>query len=134
MASVLTTSSDVNCGHQGSVSTSGATHKLRVQGDSVLLKNDIDLKAVTNCATVVKNSPSGDPIDAPCTLVTSTPLVPPAPAAPGVSAGEATKLTVAGQPVMLGAPLAGMTNGMVAKTSPQTSLAAESNQSKLTSM
>lgn len=132
MAGVLTTASTVTCGHApGNVSTTSAA-KLTVNGQPVLLKSSIDGKPVGACSTPPAAEPSG-PTAAPCVLVTSTPLVPPAPPTPGVTGGEATKLTAGGSKVMLDT-LEGKTNGMVAKASPQSLLQATAIQNKLTAI
>jgi hypothetical protein len=133
MSGVLTTASTVTCGHgAGKVQTSSSA-KLKVNGAPVLLKSSIDRRSVSGCVTPVADDPS--PAGRPCTAVTSAPAVPPAPPPlpPGVTAGEATKLKAGGQPVMLDT-LKGSTNGMVAKTSPQPTLAGTAGQTKLTAV
>lgn len=119
MSNVLTMASDVTCGHKGKV-TVASIAKLTVNGNPVLLSNSIADKLVASCATPPAADPSG-PTAKPCTSVT------------GISAGEATKLTVGGQPVMLDT-LKGETDGMVAKTTPQTFLAAIAGQVKLSTV
>ncbi len=139
MAGVLTTSSDVTCGH-----SAGAVHgkaqvssdvKLTVSGSPVLLKSGVDLKSVSGCPTPPASDTSGVTA-APCTQVTSTPTPPTGaagPPTPGVGGGEATKLTCGGLPAMLDT-LSGKTNGMVGKVSPQTLLSASAGQDKLTAV
>jgi hypothetical protein len=118
MAGVLTTADTVKCGHQsGKVSTSSSA-KLQVDGSAVLLKTSIANKSVSNCGTQPKSDSSG-PTDTKCNSVSS------------VTKGEATKLKADGKPVMLDT-LAGMTDGMVSKTTPQTKLKAATDQTKLT--
>jgi hypothetical protein len=135
MSGVLTTASSVTCGHApGAVQTS-SNAKLTVGGNPVLLKSSIDRQPVSGCVTPPATDASG-PTAGPCTFVTGDPYVPappPAAGSPGVTAGEAQKLTANGNPVMLDT-LAGKTNGMVAKTTPQTLLAATAGQSKLTAI
>jgi hypothetical protein len=119
MAGVLTKESNVTCGHSGTVSVQGAD-KLTVNGKKVLRKTDISGQSVGSCTTVAKSDSSG-PTDKPCATVSS------------VDAGEATKLTVGGSKVMLDT-LAGQTDGMVGKVTPQLLLAAAAVQSKLTAV
>lgn len=119
MPNVLTDSSTVTCGHSGKVTTSG-NGKLTVNGNPVLLKSGVAGKAVSHCATAPASEPSG-PIAKPCTTVSS------------VTAGEATKLTIAGNPVLIDT-LTGQTDGMVAKKTPQDLLSATANQTKLTTV
>jgi hypothetical protein len=118
MAGVLTTASTVKCGHgSGKVQTSSSA-KLSVEGNAILLKTGIVNKSVSGCGTVAKADSSG-PTDKPCTSVAA------------VTGGEATKLKADGKPVMLDT-LAGSTDGMVSKTTPQTKLKATVGQSRLT--
>jgi hypothetical protein len=119
MPHVLTTGSNVTCGHSGTVSTA-STAKLKVNGQPVLLKEGIQGRSVAGCTTPPASDISG-PTAKPCTLVST------------VSAGAATKLKVSGQSVML-QTLAGATDGMVAKETPQKLLSADAGQVKLTSM
>ncbi|MDZ8258028.1 hypothetical protein [Nostoc sp. ChiQUE01b] len=119
MASVLTTSSNVICGHSGNVAVT-STQKLKVGNNPVLVKTSIEGKSVPNCATVPAADATGSTAIK-CTTVSS------------VSSGEATKLKVNKQPVMLDT-LSGETNGMVAKITPQKLLAATAGQSKLTAI
>lgn len=116
MTGVLTTGSNVVCGHGGTVSTSGAA-KLKVSGNPVLLKAGIAGKSVSGCGTPPASDVSG-PTAIPCSSVTS------------VATGEATKLTMGGTPVMLDT-LSGQTDGMVGKVTPQLLLSATAVQSKL---
>ena len=120
MPGVLTTGSNVTCGHSpGKVTTTGAP-KLHVSGQPVLQKTGIMGKPVSGCSTPPAADPSG-PTAKPCTSVTA------------VTVGEATKLTVGGQPVMLDT-LAGQTDGMVGKVTPQLLLSATAVQTKLTAI
>lgn len=116
MPGVLTTGSNVICGHGGTVSTTSST-KLKVSGNPVLLKIGIAHQSVSNCQTPPASDPSG-PTAIPCTLVVS------------VDSGEANKLTAGGSPVVL-ETLTGETNGMVGKVTPQTLLSASAGQTKL---
>ena len=118
MPGVLTTGSNVTCGHSpGKVTTTGSS-KLTVSGQPALPKTGIMGKPVSGCSTVPAADASG-PTAKPCLSVLA------------VSAGDATKLTIGGLPVMLDT-LAGTTDGMVGKVTPQTSLSATAIQTKLT--
>jgi len=117
MAFVLTTSSNVTCGHAGKVTTVSAA-KLTINGSAVLVKSDIDGKAVSACSTPAASDASGPTAKA-CTSVSS------------VDSGTAQKLTVGSVPVMLDT-LSGTTDGMVAKVTPQKLLSATAVQAKLT--
>src|SRR5947209_4693034 len=92
MPLVLTTSSTILCGpaapmlHGGTVQNT-STAKLTVAGSPVLVKSDIQGKSVTACATVPPPQ-----TNTPCSFVNS-PL--------NVTAGEATRLTAGGGPVLL---------------------------------
>ncbi len=119
MPRVLTMPNTVVCGHSGTVAIASAA-KLKVNGQSVLLNSSIVSKPVAGCTTTPASDNSG-PTAIPCTLVS------------GVSAGESVKLKVGGNAVML-ETLRGSTNGMVAKVTPQTSLAGSPNQNKLNSV
>lgn len=113
MAGVLTTASNVKCGHgPGRVSTSGSA-KLKVGGNAVLLKTGVSSKSVSGCTTVTDANTSS----LQCSTVSS------------VTAGEATKLKVGGSFVMLDT-LAGQTDGQVSGT-PQVALSATAGQTKL---
>ena len=118
MPGVLTEGSNVTCGHSpGKVSTTGSP-KLKVSGQAVLLKDGIMGKSVSGCGTPPASDVSG-PTAIPCLTVTT------------VTTGEATKLTIGGAPVMLDT-LAGQTDGMVGKVTPQLLLSATAVQTKLT--
>ncbi len=116
MPGVLTTGSNVSCGHGGTVGTSSSA-KLKVSGNAVLLKTGIAMKSVSSCQTPPASDVSG-PTAMKCTTVTS------------VDSGEATKLTAGGAPVVL-ETLTGQTDGMVGKVTPQLLLSATAGQSKL---
>ncbi len=118
MAKVLTITSNVTCGHKGNVVIS-SSEKLKVGGDSVLVKGSIENTSIPDCKIVPAAEPSG-PTAIPCKMVTA------------VTSGEATKLKVNGKSVMLAEELHGETNGMLAKLTPQKLLSATSNQNKLT--
>ena len=117
MSKPLTNAGDVLCGHSGKA-VLASTAKLKVSGQSVLLKTDIAGKPVSGCAIVLA-SDSGGVSDKPCLNVAS------------VTAGEATKLKVNGVPVILDDQLAGTTDGMQAHTTPLTALSGSAVQSKL---
>jgi hypothetical protein len=114
---VLSTASTVSCGHGGTVAVQG-TAALTVAGAPVLVQAGIGGKPVAQCRTQPKSDASG-PIDVPCTSVAA------------VTAGQATKLTVGGVPVVLES-LAGGTNGLVAKQ-PQQKVGGDAGQTKLRS-
>ncbi|HZD96152.1 MAG TPA: hypothetical protein VE133_17965 [Candidatus Sulfotelmatobacter sp.] len=116
MPGVLTTGSNVTCGHAGTVSTSGSD-KLKVSGNPALLKTGIASKSISSCATPAASDVSG-PTAIPCSTVSS------------VATGEATKLKISGAAVMLDT-LTGQTDGMVGKVTPQLLLSATAVQSKL---
>ena len=120
MSGVLTISSNVTCGHNGKVQTSSSA-KLTVNGQAVLLKDSIASKSIATCSTKPAADASGTPTDAPCITVSS------------VDSGGATKLTAGGSAVML-ETLAGQTDGMVTKVTPQLLLSATAGQSKLTAV
>ena len=120
MPGVLTAGSNVTCGHSpGKVTTTGSP-KMSVSNQPVLLKLGIMGKPVSGCSTPPAADVSG-PTAKPCTSVTT------------VSTGEATKLTIGNQPVMLDT-LAGQTDGMVGKVTPQLLLSATAIQTKLTAI
>jgi hypothetical protein len=113
----LTTASTVTCGHSPGIVQTTSLAKLKVGGQPVLLRSSIDGAAVTLCGTTPASDPSGVTAK-PCTAVS------------GVSAGASLKLKTGGKAVVLDT-LAGSTDGMVAKVTPQMALAAVANQSKL---
>jgi hypothetical protein len=121
MSNVLTTSSTVSCGHPPGAASTVSAAKLAVAGSPVLLATSIMGKGVSSCFTQLASDNTG-PIAKPCAAVIE------------VSAGSSTKLTCGGQPVMLDDRLAGSTDGMVGKVTPQTKLAGQANQSKLSSV
>ena len=128
MAGVLTMSSNVTCGHgPGKVATSSSA-KLKVSGSSVLLEAGIDGMSITGC-NITPASDSTGITASKCSLVATVPPSPP----PAITAGRATKLKVGGLPVMLDT-LAGKTNGMVLKVTPQLLLAGTAIQTKLTAV
>ncbi len=98
MAGVLTMkASTVTCMHSGEVSTESST-RLQVNGNAVLLKEDIKNWSIKNCLTP-NNEKEGN---RPCKEVLA------------VSTGFASKLKVNGQPVLLEASIGwGQTNGTV---------------------
>ena len=110
MAKVLTEASVIGCGHgPGKVGVSG-TGKLVVSQKPVLLKSGVDGKSVGAGATQQSNSTT------PCKHAS-------------VTAGEASKLTIGGKPVLLDTLLKGATDG-----NPVGSLSAAANQNKLTAV
>jgi hypothetical protein len=92
---VLTTGSVINCPHlPGNLQFTGVDHKLKVQGNPVLVKTDILQAAVNGCPNIPPPSTRKQ-----CTKVSS------------FIQGEATKLKVGGVPVMLHT-LAALTDGL----------------------
>ncbi len=127
MPNVLTTDSTVLCGptidppppvpiHGGNVNVQSSA-KLKVNRNAVLLRSSIEGRLVSGCAT--PSEPSSGNV--PCATVSL------------VSSGEATKLTVQGNAVILDI-LTGSTNGTVGGTTPQTLLGATAGQNKLTAI
>jgi hypothetical protein len=113
MAKVLTTASRVLCGpdtgtHGGRVSTASSA-RLRVNGNPVLLRSGVG-PAVPDCKTPSSSSTK------PCTSVLT------------VVGGEAGKLRVGGNPVMLDT-IGGTTDGVPPGTVP-----ASAEQDKLTAI
>ncbi len=129
MPAVLTTASSIVCGHSGTVQQS-SSEKLKVNGNSVLIKSSVDGQSISGCQTLPAVDSSGTETARKCTKVA---VDPPAPPGPGVTGGEAVKLKVNGKPVML-SNLTGNTNGMVAKVTPQNLLSATAGQTKLTAI
>ncbi|GHO90347.1 hypothetical protein KSF_003950 [Reticulibacter mediterranei] len=92
---VLTIASTIDCPHTGQVTFStDIKHKLKVQGNPVLLKSDIENAPVSAACTNQDNPPSTRK----CTKVSS------------VTGGESTKLKVGGVPVIL-STVTGFTDG-----------------------
>lgn len=118
MRKVLSTQSEVTCGHRllpakpGAVQVAG-TAKLKVNGNPVLLAPGVLGRPISGCATVPSQG------NAPCTAVVSVINTPP------------PKLTVNGAAVLLDT-VTGSTSGQVGGVTPQGRLAATANQSKLT--
>jgi hypothetical protein len=115
MPSVLTTLSNVTCGHPPGLAQVQSQAKLAVGGGPVLLEAGIRSQRITACGTPLSTN------SIPCQLVSS------------VTAGLSTKLRAGGQPVVL-QTLKGTTNGTVGNVSPQLLLAGVPNQAKLTSI
>lgn len=118
MPSVLTDKSAVLCGvlvpgslHGGNVEVEGAD-KLTVNGSKVLLKSGIAGKSVAGCQNAPP--PAGKK---PCTQVSQ------------VTTGEAIKLKVGGNGVILESSLTGVTDG-----TPPGPLSATAGQTKLTAI
>jgi hypothetical protein len=114
MSHVLTESSDVECGHLGTVDVTG-TSKLTVLGSQALLSSGVAGKSIALCIT--PNAPTATPPTKACMTVVSV-----------LPVSLATKLTVGGQPVVLDT-LKGLTDGL-----PPGSLVAVALQSKLTAV
>lgn len=117
MAEVLTTGSNVNCGHGGQVGVASQA-KLTVNGQPALTKTSVAVKAISDCATPSSSDASG-PVSKPCLNCVN------------VTAGEAARLTVGNEKVLLASALKGTTDGMLAKTTPLDSLAATAEHSRL---
>jgi hypothetical protein len=111
MPAVMTTAGSIKCAH-GATAALSSSDKLKVSGQSVLLKSDVDAWSFdANCAQ--KDASSGQ---VQCSKIVS------------VTGGVATKLKVGGTPVLL-ASFAAQSNGK-----PDASVAAQSaGQSKLSS-
>jgi hypothetical protein len=103
MPAVLTEAAAVTCGHSGVVSTAGIP-KLTVNNSPVLTKLGVAGHSVKTgtCLTVLKTDSAGVVQDKPCSTVS------------GVTAGEASKLTIGKNPVLT-TDLKGGTDGLVAK-------------------
>jgi hypothetical protein len=114
MSNVLTESSDVECGHQGTVGVTGAP-KLTVGGNKALLQTGVAGQSVTACTT--PNAPAATPPTKPCQTVVSV-----------LPVSLARKLTIGGQPVVLDT-LKGLTDGL-----PPGTLTAAARQTKLTAV
>jgi hypothetical protein len=133
MPGVLTTASQVTCGHAppappgappGAVAVEGAP-PLHVGGSPVLVKAGVAGKSISGCGTKPTSDPSGTVTTSPCVKVES------------VSAGEATKLFVNGKAVLT-ADLKGVTGnaatqtGLIAKGTAAAALAGAPTQTFLT--
>ena len=103
MAAVLTTSSTINCSHQGTVKKT-STAKLKVNGSSVLLESS--LGAISDCPNQSSSTTKDSKVDS-------------------VLGGVAQKLKAGGNGVLL-ATLSGKGNG-----SPPGTLSATAGQSLL---
>lgn len=117
MPKVLTTGSEVLCGIQAAASHGGnvsvtSSAKLKVNGNSVLVRSSVEGKPVAGCQT---------PNDSTKSLKTCT-------SATSVTAGEASKLTVGGQPALLDT-VTGITDG-----NPPGTVPADAKQDKLTAI
>lgn len=121
MGKVLTTASEVTCGHDptGPIVTEGS-NKLTVSGDGVLTAAGVKDKSIdpTACGLTPNQGP---PVTTRCKKVQS------------VTAGPA-KLTVVGEAVLLEETVAGTTDGMLAGVTPQLLLRATAKQSRLTAV
>jgi hypothetical protein len=92
MPAVLTMASKLVCVHGGTVQIPPVSHPLSVDGQAVLVQNDVMNAPIPDCPN------KGSPGLVPCTLITA------------VTAGLSTTLTVSGQAVLL-ATAQGLTNG-----------------------
>ena len=84
MTFVVTEASDVECAHHGVAKLASVQPKLTVSGKGVLVGNDLLLALLTGCTQTNANAS-----EVPCTKVDS------------LTSGEATKLKVRGQGVLL---------------------------------
>jgi hypothetical protein len=139
MPKVLTTESNVTCGHQGQVQISSSA-KLKVNNKSVLLESSIAGMSIQNCATQTTQA-QGKFVSFSCASVSATARTSPTPPTGTTSSpitdGRSKKLMVRGMPVMLetvagqSGGLAGETDGMVGGVSPVTGLQGTAVQNKL---
>jgi hypothetical protein len=88
MPKVVTTASQIECAHGGTVKVTASQSKLKVGGNPVLVETDMLTATVSGCKTPVTPPPPG-PTQKPCLKVLS------------MNAGAATKLAVDGIPVVL---------------------------------
>lgn len=95
MGSVLIQGNSVQCGHGGSAKVTSPA-KLRVNNQRVLVKAGVEGVAVTGCSTAAPSKL--------CSTVDK------------VTAGEAVKLTVGGQRVLLAETFKGTTDGVITGT------------------
>jgi hypothetical protein len=86
MSAVLTTASVVQCSHKAAVTLKASQSKLKAAGNPVLVLSDLVGATVVLCP----NLPTP-----------ATPALKPCTSALSVAAGQATKLTVDNQPVLL---------------------------------
>ncbi len=112
MTYVVTTKSDVECAHAGVASLSAPSPKLTVGGNSVVLKQDLLAASLAGCTQVPPPQ-----TNVACAKVAT------------LISGEATKLTVRSQPVLLdslSATTIGVPqNPLSCKDAKQTKLSAE---------
>jgi hypothetical protein len=140
MPKVLTTESNVTCGHQGQVQISSSA-KLKVNSKSVLLESSIAGMSILTCATPQTTKPNTTTyLSFPCASVSATARTSPAPqpsSGSSITDGRSKKLMVGEMPVMLetvvgqSGGLAGETDGMVGGVSPVTGLQGKAVQNKL---
>ncbi|GHO83200.1 hypothetical protein [Dictyobacter formicarum] len=139
MSKVLTTESNVTCGHQGQVQISSSA-KLKVNSKPVLLESSITGMLIQNCATPTTQA-QGKYVSFSCASVSATgrtsPIPPTETTSSPISDGRSKKLMVGKMPVMLetvagqSSGLAGETDGMVSGVSPVTGLQGTAVQNKL---
>jgi hypothetical protein len=120
---VLTTASEVSCGHKlppaklGLVSTAG-TKLLTVSGKPVLTADGVKGKTVDQSPCATENKPDNGLV--PCQTVSA------------VTTGGSALLTVNGDQPVLREPISGDTSGTVGGVTPQKLLTADAKQSLLT--
>ena len=96
MPNVLTEGSIVVCAHQGTITFTASQHKLKINGNAVLVESDALTGVVSGCMNVT--NPTTGTVQ--CATVVS--LLP---------GGSATKFTLSGTPVLL-ETATGLTNGV----------------------
>lgn len=114
MANVLTTASNISCGHEPSANNAQSQAKLKVKDNSVLLPDSITGLTISVCATPKVS----DPVSEECKGITA------------ITAGIAAKLKSNDQAVVLDS-LKGQTDGTISNVTPQLMLNATANQTKL---
>jgi hypothetical protein len=132
MPNVLTTESNVTCGHKGTVQVSSSA-KLKVNNHSVLLESSIAGMSINDCKTQSVQV-QGKYVSFPCASVSATgrtsPTLSVATTSSAITEGRSQKLKVGKFPVML-ETLAGLTDGMKEGLSPVTGLQGTAVQNKL---
>lgn len=99
MPKVITEGSTIKCPHQGTVTFTASQHLLKVDGQAVLVVDDISSGTVSGCTNPTDRSKGSQT----CTKVISMTN----------SAAVATKLKVGGKPVLLETAM-GITDGLPA--------------------
>ncbi|MBD8059995.1 hypothetical protein IC607_13555 [Cellulomonas sp. JH27-2] len=97
MATVLTTGSQLQCAHGGSVTLTGGRSALKVDGKPVIARADVMGATISGCSTPTSSPPA--PVTKPCLAVTS------------LIAGESTNLSAGGMKVLT-TDARGLTDGI----------------------